>query len=154
MDLDPTSDVIVYCECGAKHRFAASHMSDSIECTMCGRRVRRTGRNAVHSAAAERTALQAIQDRLGDEDKVAQAVHLARDHRYQDALAMYLGVLNSHPHLRDIFYGMGYCHYRLGDFDYALQLLRLAREGGHATAVELMHKVEEHLAQAATAHPE
>ena len=142
MDLDPTSAHTVYCECGAKYVVSGSHMDDSIECTMCGRRVRMKGGNSMRAGTPQRTALQAILDRHGDEVHAAQACDLVREHKYEEALNAYRTVLNGHPGLRDVFYGMGYCYSRLGDAPRGLALLRLAHECGHSTAIDLIRKME------------
>ena len=142
MDLDPSSEVVVYCECGAKHTFSGSHMDDAIECGGCGRRVRVKAGNSIRAGAPERTALQAYAEKHGDEEKIAQACHYAKEHKYAEALTLYEAVLAAHTPLRDAFYGMGYCHYRLGDVPKALVFLQLARHCGHTTALELIRKVE------------
>lgn len=141
MDLNPSSEVMVYCECGAAYRFSGSHMGDSIECTMCGRRVRMKGSNSLRAGTPERTALQSIAERHGDEEKVSTAVYFAKEHRYKEALGLYQSVLNGHPLMRDVFYGMGYCHYRMGDLTRGLYLVQLAHECGHANALDLVRKI-------------
>lgn len=142
MDLDPTSELTVYCECGCKYTVSGSHMNDSIDCGMCGRRIRVKGSNSVRAGAPDRTALQAYAEKHGDEEKIAQACHYAKEHKYAEALTLYEGVLAAHTPLRDAFYGMGYCHYRLGDAHKAMVFLQLARQCGHTTALELLRKVE------------
>lgn len=145
MDVDPEKSITVYCDCGAKHVFSATHMDDALECPMCGRRVRATGRHAMKPGATERTALEAFAAKQGDEPLLAEAVHLAREHHYAEAREKYLQVLRSHPALRDAFYGLGYCCSRTGDVADAVALLRLAVECGHASAGSLIRKIEHQL---------
>lgn len=142
MDLNPSSEITVYCDCGAAYRFSGSHMGDSIECTMCGRRVRMKGSNSMRAGTPERTALQAIAERHGDEEMVSTAVHFAKEHRFQEALGVYQSVLNGHPLMRDVFYGMGYCHYRMGDLMRGLCFVQLAHACGHASALDLVRKIQ------------
>lgn len=142
MELDPSAEVVVYCDCGAKYVFAASHVNDAIECTNCGRRVRMKANNTTRVGAPERTALQAYAEKHGDEEKISQACHYAREHKYEQAIQLYEGVLADHVPLRDAFYGMGYCYYRLGEPQKAMMLLQLARRCGHTTALDLLRKVE------------
>lgn len=142
MDINPDSEIVVYCDCGAKYKFAGSHLEDAIECAMCGRRVRAKGNKGQRVGAPERTALEAYAAHHGDEEKVARAVHAAREHKYHEALGIYNEVLQTHPHLRDTFYGMGYCYSRIGDPVRALALLHLAHQCGHVSAADLIRKIE------------
>lgn len=142
MDLDPNTEVVIFCECGAKYVLTGSHMDEAVECSNCGRRVRRKASNTTRMGAPARTALQAYAEKHGDEEKIGQACHYAKQHKYEEALTLYEAVLSAHTPLRDVFYGMGYCHYRTGHPQKALVFLELARHCGHTTALELTRKVQ------------
>lgn len=142
MDFDPSSNFTVYCDCGAKYQVSGSHLADSIECNQCGRRVRVDKRQPT-ALGHVRTALEARQGPTSEETHLARAVRLAKEHKFFDALAVYRDILSDDPHLRDIFYGMGYCHFREGDLHQAEAMLRLAERCGHSTAGSLLQKVLE-----------
>jgi len=142
VDFDPSSNFTVYCDCGAKYQVSGSHLGDSIECNLCGRRVRVDKRQPTAFGRAA-TALEARSGPSEEETHIARAVRLAKEHHFFDALAAYREILMADPHLRDVFYGMGYCHFREGELTQAEAMLRLADRCGHPTAGTLLLKVQE-----------
>jgi len=142
MDFDPTSTFTVFCECGAKYHVSGSHLGESIECNLCGRRVR-VGKHGPGAAGHAKSALETRGGPTPEESALARAVRLAKEHQFSDALAQYREVLSADPHLRDVFYGMGYCHFREGDLTQADAMLRLAERCGHPSAEALLQKVRD-----------
>lgn len=142
MDLDPTKEVTVTCECGMQYRLAGAHIGDAIQCNMCGRMLRTRAKNVQPAGHPAQTALSAHAENACEADKLHQAAQYARDHQYKEAERLYRSVLAANPAIRGAFYGLGYCHYREGDVHDAHTLLKLAHECGHPTALDLLRKVD------------
>jgi len=101
--------------------------------------------------------------RFADPDLVAEAVHLARTHRYTEALLIYETLLAFDPLDPDLLYEAGSSYYGLGDFDtcvtYGMKARQISRDqfaydllgrcldalGNHETAELLLREgVEEY----------
>jgi len=142
MDLE--REVTVTCECGAKYKVSGLHVTDSIACNVCGRRV------VVHRADHKQITDTVRHGNVSGHTqhpcssltaRVAEAVHLAKEHQYEAAIQRYEDILKQEAALRDVLYGLGYCHYRLNNHNDSRALLRLARDLGHTSAADLLMKL-------------
>lgn len=74
-----------------------------------------------------------------------EAIVLTKEEQYDAARVIYQRLLEEDAGLLDAWYGLGYCHYRLGYLSQAVPALTRAAEMGHRAAVKLLPKVEEKL---------
>jgi tetratricopeptide (TPR) repeat protein len=138
--------VEIRCNCGALVKFVRDALGDVAEamtCPNCGSRVK------VHSidVGSERhkfsTTIFASGAHAPVRDlRTQNAVDLVREKKYTEAIQQYEEILSREPTHRDIFYGLGFCFYKLNRLQEAVVLLRVAHDMGHPHAEPLMHKAE------------
>jgi TolA-binding protein len=132
---------VVVCQCGAQVVVAGPATIDSVACGNCGRNVRLPQANAGASSESAGCAQPADAGPADVATRTRVAAQLVRDGKYADAAALYDSVLKERFDHRDAFYGLGYCHYKLGNYKDSYRLLGMANAMGHPSAGPLLDKV-------------
>ncbi|MCX8065828.1 MAG: CDC27 family protein [Candidatus Hydrogenedentes bacterium] len=70
-----------------------------------------------------------------------EAANLVSRGKIIEAIALYRWICEEHPEHRDAYYGLGYCYYKLGDFQRSKWMLEKAMELEHPNASKLLAKV-------------
>jgi len=140
------SEVVVTCgNCGAQWTVANPGLDDTITCGICGGKIslKEEPREEPAPAATATTHPAVAPD--SPESRMAQAIRCVEEAKYQDAVKLYESVLAQRIDHRDAFYGLGYCHYRMGNYKDSLRLLRMASELGHPHVNKLIRRVEQRM---------
>ncbi len=76
-----------------------------------------------------------------------EAANLVSRGKIVEAIALYRWICEEHPDHRDAYYGLGFCYYKLGDYNRSKWMLEKAMELEHPTAGKLLLKVEQRIEQ-------
>ncbi len=133
-------EVVITCECGGRTTVANPAKLDAITCGACGRKVAIGRRTMEETESREVESSQASQT-MTIPEKVAVAVQLVREEKYEEAARIYESVLKERLDHRDAFYGLGFCHYKRQNYKESLRLLNMAAQMGHSGAERLLNKV-------------
>jgi tetratricopeptide (TPR) repeat protein len=138
----PTDLIDVHCNCGATMKTTRDSMAEYMNCQNCGSRVRVHTVDLDPEHQRHSTIMFASGANAPVRDTRTQyAIDLVRDGNYEKAIAQYEEILSREPSHRDIFYGIGFCMYKLKRYHEADVLLRIANDMGHPNAQGLLHKL-------------
>lgn len=142
-----STDGAVICACGSRIRVADLWLVDSLTCGVCGRKVHVTEENVFKDADKPPSALIRMAERAAIAQRHAMAIDLVRQGKYDQAIEVYESVLAEKRDHRDALYGVGFCHYKKGNFTESYRLISMAAAMGHAAAERLLPKVREKMQQ-------
>lgn len=140
MDTDlPHHPQKVTCDCGAQWT-VADPFADSLTCGVCGKVIHLQPKGTQRFLTPPPMVIEGAG--YHPEHPLSAAVRLVHAQQYELALDAYKAHLATVPHMRDVFYGLGYCYYKLGHLRESKAFLQVAHELGHPHVAPLLQKVE------------
>jgi tetratricopeptide (TPR) repeat protein len=137
-----TRDALVTCDCGAVMKIGCAGLEKYVCCRNCGRQVNITDRNTHAPEEHAHNALVAYAEKQDTNYRHRLAIRLVRENKFCDALDLYQSILDQGIQDRDVYYGAGYCLYRLKSIEKSRSHLATALAMRHPSAAKLLRKIE------------
>ena len=145
METQADTVLLLRCPCGHETEIPSKQFGVAGRCAECNRKFIASEENT-RPAQPDAGATQRAR-------RLAEAERLVHKERYREAGERYGKLLRGHKSIPEAWYGVGYCHYKLGELEKSRRALLNAREMGYEAARALLEHVEKTALQEAGEDP-